>query len=208
MGKDNSTGLRNMPLTVGIDISPSCSPPLSFGWQPVWLCTAEVRLIHRGWVLLQLQHQTVLQMLDPCSPRVWSLLTQGCSLPAALPAHTAAASKETVSVVSLLPLLESGEKDILWQGRRNWVEAEEGESIWGEQGYMAGAASRKRAHWKDGVGKGDKNKIGLVGVDNRERKRRRCVWGGRQAVENVKGKSRRKAEAGLKAGQGESDLRW
>lgn len=57
------------------------------------------------------------------------------------------------------------------------------------------------------MGKGDKNKIGLVGVDNRERKRRRCVWGGRQAVENVKGKSRRKAEAGLKAGQGESDLR-
>lgn len=44
-------------------------------------------------------------------------------------AHTAAVSRETVSVVSLLPLLESSKKEILWQGRRNQMEAKEGEKV-------------------------------------------------------------------------------
>jgi len=53
----------------------------------------------------------------------------GLGLPCNPTAHAAAVSRETVSVVSLLPLLESSKKELLWQGRRDQVEAEEQEKV-------------------------------------------------------------------------------
>lgn len=75
----------------------------------------------------------LLQMLHPLGTQTSSLCTW-VGVPWNPTSHAAAMSRDSICIISLLPLLESSKKEILWQERRNQVKAEQKKKVWGEKG--------------------------------------------------------------------------